>query len=165
MQIPDHLDKKIEEIISHYPVKRSASLPLLHLFQEEFGYITDEIIQTIAERLELEPINIFELVTFYPMIRQNSAGKIQIRVCRTLPCAMAGSYKLREHFCKLAGIDPEAEPPHGEDFLVSPDGKFSVEFVECLASCGTAPVCMINDDFYENVADEPAARKLLKKYD
>lgn len=162
MQLPKELIARIDEVISHYPQKRSASLPLLHLVQEQFGYVSQEAIEWIADKLELQPINILELVTFYPMLRQEPAGKIQIRVCRTLSCAMGGGYELREQFCKLAGIDPEAG--HG-GCLVSKDGKYSVEFVECLASCGTAPVCMINDDFYENVRDEKTAGELLKKYD
>src|SRR5207237_1298779 len=79
--------------IAQYPPerKRSAVLPLLHLWQERFGFISDEGINWIADKLELQPINILELVTFYPMLRQKSAGKTHIRVCRTLSCAMAGS--------------------------------------------------------------------------
>jgi NADH-quinone oxidoreductase subunit E len=169
MEIPADLEKKVEEAISHYPVsKRSASLPLLHLFQEHFGYISEEAITWIAARLELEPIHILELVTFYPMFRREPAGKHHIRVCRTLSCAMAGSYELKAALCKAAGIDLEAhahEAHHGAGphILTSPDGKFSVEFVECLASCGSAPVCMVNDDFYENV-DGAAAERILKNY-
>src|SRR5438067_2137979 len=94
MTIPPDFEAQIDEVITHYPVsKRSASLPLLHLFQEKFGYISDEAIKWIAQKLGLEPINILELVTFYPMFRQKPAGRTHIRVCRTLSCAMAGSYE------------------------------------------------------------------------
>src|SRR6478672_9586469 len=97
MTIPKELLARIDEAISHYPVwKRSASMPLLHLWQEQFGFISNEAIAWIAEKLELQPINILELVTFYPMFRRTPAGKKHIRVCRTLSCAMAGSYDLRE---------------------------------------------------------------------
>src|SRR5919202_4729454 len=94
--VPAELERKMDEAISHYPAdhKRSASMPLLHLWQEHFGHISDEGIQWIAQKLELEPINILELVTFYPMYRQEAAGKKHIRICRTLSCAMAGSYQL-----------------------------------------------------------------------
>src|SRR5437899_12816871 len=97
LEIPADLLATIDEAISHYPVsKRSASLPLLHLWQEHFGYISDDGVRWIAEKLELQPINILELVTFYPMFRRSPAGSKHIRVCRTLSCSMAGSYQLRE---------------------------------------------------------------------
>jgi NADH-quinone oxidoreductase subunit E len=163
MEISSELESQIDEVITHYPAsKRSASLPLLHLIQEHLGYITDEAIIWVAQKLELEPINILELVTFYPMFRQEPYGKHHIRVCRTLSCAMAGSYSLLKTFCRHANIDPE-QHEHGSHVLKSPDGKYSLEFVECLASCGTGPVCMINDDFYEAVSEEEAPR-LLQKY-
>jgi len=169
MQIPPDLLSKIDEAISHYPVsKRSASLPLLHLFQEHFGYISEEAIVWIAEKLELQPINILELVTFYPMFRRKPAGKHHIRVCRTLACAMAGGYELKEKFCKATGIECHGHGHsgghgHGDPVSISKDGKWSIEFVECLASCGTGPVCMVNDDFYEAVADEEIPQ-ILSKY-
>lgn len=165
MQIPNDLLSKIDEAISHYPVsKRSASLPLLHLFQEHFGFISDESITWIAAKLELEPISILELVTFYPMFRRKPAGKHHIRVCRTLSCAMAGGYELKEKLSKATGIHCHGSHGHGDHINVSEDGKFSIEFVECLASCGTGPVCMVNDDFYEAVADAEIPQ-ILSKYE
>ena len=154
MEIPTTLLAKIDEAISHYPVsKRSASLPLLHLFQEHFGFISDEAIVWIAVKLELQPINILELVTFYPMFRRKPAGRHHVRVCRTLSCAMAGAYELKEKICKTTGMPCHGSGhEHGDPITVSSDGKFSVEFVECLASCGTGPVLMVDDDFYEGVA-------------
>ena len=134
-------------------------MPLLHLWQEHFGFISDEGVKWIAEKLELEPINILELVTFYPMLRQKAAGKTHIRVCRTLSCAMAGSYPLMENLRATAGI-PRGHNGAHDPVLVSKDGKLSIEFVECLASCGTAPVCMVNDDLHENVDPESAAQLL-----
>jgi NADH-quinone oxidoreductase subunit E len=159
--LPNGFEAQADELISHYPVsKRSASLPLLHLWQETFGYISPAGIDWIAAKLALQPINILELVTFYPMFRQHPAGKIQIKVCRTLSCAMAGSYELCDYFRKKCNVtEPDA---HG--LATSADGKYSVEFVECIASCGTAPVIMINDDFHENVTQSRAA-ELLSKYD
>ena len=156
-RVPPELEAEIDEIISHYPVKRSASLMLLHALQEKFGYISKEAIEWTAKKLELQPINVYELVTFYPMFRQTPVGKHHFKVCRTLSCALGGAYELREHLCKKFGLDPSA---HG--LQTSKDGKFTVEFVECLASCGTAPVMMCNEDFYEGVshhkADEIVAR-------
>lgn len=165
-QIPGNLLEEIEETITHYPVsKRSASLPLLHLWQNHFGFIDESGVEWIAAKLDLQPINILELVTFYPWFRQEPAGRTVIRVCRTLSCALAGSYELREKFCDATGVDVHAHS-HGFGAAppTSPDGKFSVEFVECLASCGSAPVCLINDELHENVttADVPA---IVSSYD
>ena len=163
MEIPAELESRIDEVIGHYPVsKRSATLPLLHLFQEYFGLIEDQAIEWIARKLELEPINVLELVTFYPMFRREPLGKHHIRVCRTLSCAMAGGYQLLDAFCKHANIVRE-HSGHGDHLLKSADGKYSIEFVECLASCGFGPVCMIDDDFFEAVAQEEVPQ-LLERY-
>jgi NADH-quinone oxidoreductase subunit E len=163
MEIPAELESRIDEVITHYPVsKRSATLPLLHLFQEHFGSIEDQAIEWIARKLELEPINVLELVTFYPMFRREPLGKHHIRVCRTLSCAMVGGYQLLDTFCKQANIVREHNG-HGDHLLKSADGKYSIEFVECLASCGFGPVCMIDDDFFEAVAQEEVPQ-LLEKY-
>jgi len=127
-------------------------MPLLHLWQEHFGFISDEAVLWIAKKLGLQPINILELVTFYPMFRQKPAGKTHIRVCRTLSCAMAGGFELMENLCAALEIQ---RPPDGDGIhdpiAVSADGNYSVEFVECLASCGTAPVCMIGEQLYEQL--------------
>ena len=184
MTIPTELLAKIDEAISHYPVsKRSASLPLLHLWQEHFGFISDEATLWIAQKLDLQPINILELVTFYPMFRRVPAGKRHVRVCRTLSCSMAGSYELRDAISKAAGIDIKKwqadfyghsngetshapgdhvhNPGHGNPVAVSADGQYSIEFVECLASCGSAPVVMVDDLFKDNVQIQDA-KSLLK---
>lgn len=162
-QIPAELLAKIDEAVTHYPVsKRSASLPLLHLWQNHFGFVDESGVEWIAKRLDLESINILELVTFYPWFRQQKAGRVSVRVCRTLSCALAGGYEVRDAFCKAAGIDPKA-PMHGHTPPVSPDGKFSVEFVECLASCGSAPVALVNDDLHEDITTEGTAA-ILSQY-
>ncbi|HEV8541562.1 MAG TPA: NAD(P)H-dependent oxidoreductase subunit E [Verrucomicrobiae bacterium] len=148
---PAQLEDEIDELISHYPVKRSASLMLLHAVQEHFGCISKEAMEWIAAKLELQPINIYELVTFYPMFRQEPIGKHHLKVCRTLSCALGGSYKLHAHLCEKLGLDS-----HGHGPQTTRDGKFTVEFVECLASCGTAPVMMCNEEFHEGVSDAKA---------
>ena len=101
MKIPPELERKMDAAIGHYPAdrKRSAALPLLHLWQEHFGFINDDAGYAISAKLDLQPINILELVTFYPMLRQQPTGKTHIRVCRTLSCGMAGSYRVMENIC------------------------------------------------------------------
>ena len=134
--------RQIDEVITHYPVKRSALLPLLHLIQEDTGWISTDAIEWIAVKLELQPINVYEVVTFYPMFRQKPIGRRHIKVCRTLSCALTGGYKVCDQFQQEFGCHT------GE---VSADGEVTIDFVECLASCGTGPVVMIDDDLHEKV--------------
>jgi NADH-quinone oxidoreductase subunit E len=145
--------QKIDEVITHYPVKRSAALPLLHLVQEEQGCVSTEAIEWIAAKLDLQPINIYELVTFYPMFRQKPVGRRHIKVCRTLSCALVGGAQVAEEFSRQFAGDPEATPE---------DEGVTVEFVECLASCGSGPVVMIDEELHERV-DVARARELCEQ--
>ena len=133
---------RIDEVITHYPVKRSAVLPLLHLVQEEQGYISAKAVEWIAAKLELQPINVQEVATFYPMFRHHPVGRRHVRMCRTLSCALNGGYKI------CAQLEQELGCKAGHS---SPDGEVFLEFVECLASCGTGPVVLIDDDLHEKV--------------
>ena len=143
----------IDEVMTHYPVKRSAILMVLHAIQEDVGYLPPETVEWVAAKLELVPINVYEVITFYPMFRQKPIGRRHIKVCRTLSCALRGGYKTCETF------EQEFSTHRGE---VSPDGEVTIEFVECLASCGTAPAVMIDDDLHENV-DCARARQLAEQ--
>jgi NADH-quinone oxidoreductase subunit E len=157
LDLPLQLEGVIDELITHYPQKRSASLMVLHALQEHFGWLSKEAIEWTAHKLDLQPINVYELVTFYPMFRQEPVGIYVLKVCRTLSCALGGSKQLHEHFCTRLGLDA-----HKHGLQTTKDGKFSVEFVECLASCGTAPVIMCNEDFYEGVSNAEADEILAK---
>ena len=145
MQLSKETLDKIDARVEKYPVKRSAALPLLHLIQEEKGYVPEEAIEWIAKRLELEPINIYEIVTFYPMLKRSPMGRKYVRVCRTLSCALRGGYQVCKTLQEQLGCKLDE---------TSANGEFSIEFVECLASCGTAPVVMVNDQHHENMDDE-----------
>jgi NADH-quinone oxidoreductase subunit E len=150
--VPAALQAEIDDLITHYPNhKRSASLMLLHAIQEHFGYISRQAVEWVAAKLELQPINVYELVTFYPMFHAKPVGRYHLKVCRTLSCALGGAYELHEHFCRKLGLDPHAHGPQ-----TTKDGKFTVEFVECLAGCGSAPVMMCNDAFHEGVSAKRA---------
>ena len=155
--VPANLEAQLDELVTHYPQKRSASLMLLHALQEHFGYLSRDAIEWTARKLGLQPINIYELVTFYPMFRQEPLGKTHIKVCRTLSCALAGSGELRTHFCTKLGLDPHKHAPQ-----TTPDGKFTVEFVECLADCGNAPVVLLNEDLLPKVTVAQADDILAK---
>ena len=155
--VPIQLESEIDELITHYPVKRSASLMVLHALQDHLGWLSQQAIEWTASKLGLQPINVYELVTFYPMFRQQPVGKYQIKVCRTLSCALGGSYALHKHFCEKLGLDAQAHRPQ-----TTKDGTFTVEFVECLAGCGTAPVMMCNDDIFEGISQAKADEIVAK---
>ncbi|MCS7091543.1 MAG: NAD(P)H-dependent oxidoreductase subunit E [Verrucomicrobiota bacterium] len=147
--VPQSLEAEIDALVARYPVKRSASLMVLHALQRHFGWLSQQAIEWTAQKLGLQPIHIYELVTFYPMFRQEPVGRWQIKVCRTLSCWLAGSHELHRRLCERLGLDPHRQGPQ-----TTADGRFTVEFVECLACCHTAPVVMINDDLWERVSLE-----------
>jgi NADH-quinone oxidoreductase subunit E len=155
--VPKELESELDEVAAHYPQKRSASLMFLHAIQEHFGCVTPEAMEWTAKKLGLEPINIYELVTFYPMFRQEPGGRHQIKICRTLSCALGGSHELRDYICKKLGLDANEHGPQ-----TTQDGKFTVEFVECLAGCGAAPVVMVNEEFHEGVTKEKADQLIAR---
>jgi NADH-quinone oxidoreductase subunit E len=137
--------KRIDEVITHYPQKRSAVMMLLHMIQEHAGHISKEAIEWVAAKLEIQPIHVYEVVTFYPMYRMEPVGKYHIKVCRTLSCALGGGKELCQNLQKKLGVGLRE---------TTKDGKFTIEEVECLAGCGTAPVMMVNDEFHEAVTPE-----------
>jgi NADH-quinone oxidoreductase subunit E len=155
--VPAPLEAEIDALISHYPQKRSASLMVLHALQDHFGFLSRPALEWTAHKLELQPINIYELVTFYPMFHQQPIGQFHLKICRTLSCALGGAYDLHRYFCDRLGLDRHKHGPQ-----TTKDGRVTVEFVECLASCGTAPVIMCNDEFHEGVT-QPQADAILRK--
>lgn len=143
---------KIQEIIPNYPQPRAALLPALHLAQAEAGWITPTAVREIAGLLSLLPIQVQEVVSFYPMFQSRPVGRCHIQVCTNIACALGGARKLVKHACKKLGVAP------GE---VTSDGKFSVSEVECLGSCGTAPVVQVNNLRYVERATEADIDRLL----
>ncbi len=137
-------EKRAAEIIPLYPQSRSAVMPLLYIAQEEFGLITQEGIEWVASKINLPPVQVWEIATFYTMYYKKPVGRYHFQVCRTLPCALRGAKLVSEYLHKKLGLLP------GE---VSKDGMWSFEEVECLGSCGTAPMCQINDVFFENLTE------------
>ncbi|MDD2710893.1 MAG: NAD(P)H-dependent oxidoreductase subunit E [Verrucomicrobiae bacterium] len=143
---PCTLDDKVEEILRRYPAsKRSAAMPVLHLIQENCGHIPADALEWAAGKLDMQPVQLMELVTFYPMYRQRPAGRYHIKVCRTLSCTLNGGKSLLDHLLRRLGV--------GLDETTS-DGRFSVSQVECLASCHVSPCLMINDELHEGMTQE-----------
>jgi len=135
------------QILARYPEKRSATLPLLHLVNERCGFVNNAAIAWVAEKTQTPPVDVLATLTFYPMFRNAPAGRRQVRVCRTLPCALCGSEETMRALENTLGVKC------GE---TSADGAVSLEFVECLASCGTGPVVQVDDTLWENVAPDKA---------
>jgi NADH-quinone oxidoreductase subunit E len=137
---------KFDEIVSRYPAgkQKSALLPLLHLVQAEFGWTSVPAMDKVAEYLNIEPIEVYEVASFYSMYFLQPKGKYVLEVCRTGPCCLVGAEKIMDHIENKLGVK------EGE---VTADGLFSWRGVECLAACGYAPVLQIGPEytFYENL--------------
>ncbi len=142
---------EIADILSRYPVRRSALLPLLNLAQREEGHVSEAAMKEIAGILNLTPPQVYETVTFYTMLSLKPLGKFHIQVCKSLMCALVGSDTLLGWLHAKLGIKP------GE---TTPDRLFTLSTVECLAACGAGPVMQINDDYYENLTAEKVDRIL-----
>jgi NADH-quinone oxidoreductase subunit E len=143
--------KKFEKTVGRYPKKEAAMLPVLYLAQEEFGYLSPEAIEYVARLMGQSPAQVTGVVSFYTMLNMKPIGRYHIQVCRTLPCALRGAEKLTSLIKKALGI---------EVGQTTEDGRFTLSEVECLASCGTAPMMQINDDYYENLTEEKTAEIL-----
>jgi NADH-quinone oxidoreductase subunit E len=136
--------KKFEETVNRYPKKEAAMLPVLYLAQQEFGYLGEEAIAYVAKILEQPPARVHGVVSFYTMLNMKPIGRHHIQVCRTLPCALRGAEKITGFLKQKLGI---------ELGQTTADRRFTLSEVECLASCGTAPMMQINDDYYENLTE------------
>ena len=146
---PD-LEKKFQWLLTRYPIKDAVLLPLLHLVQDDAGWLTPSSIEYVASRLDLSPARVREVASFYSMFRLNKKGQYVIQVCHNISCYLAGSDGIIEHVKKRLGISENQ---------TTPDGKFTIERVECLASCGTAPVLQVNGwDYHEELTIEKVDR-------
>jgi len=148
------VEAEIDGHQAKYPVKRSAILPLMFIVQRERGYLDPPGVAYLANRLGLRITDIWEVATFYSMLHTEPVGKYHIQICKTLSCKIMGEPGITEHVCKRLGIKP------GE---TTADGKFTVSLVECLGSCGTAPMFQIGFDYHENLTVDKVD-KILDRY-
>jgi NADH-quinone oxidoreductase subunit E len=137
--------KEFQATVARYPKKEAAMLPVLYLAQREFGHLGPEAIDYVAKLMDQAPARVHGVVSFYTMYNMAPIGRHHIQVCRTLPCALRGAEEVTEFLKKKLGI---------ECGQTTPDGRFTLSEVECLASCGTAPMMQVNDDYYENLTAE-----------
>lgn len=146
----------VNKIIKRYPEGRqkSALLPVLHIAQSENqGWLSSATMDYVAGLLNIQPIEVYEVATFYSMLNLQPVGNCVIEVCQTGPCWLNGAEELLAHFEKKLGIK------NGE---TTADGKFTLKTVECLAACGNAPVIQVGTEYHENVTHEKADALLEK---
>lgn len=145
-------ERQLETILSRYPNKMAACIPVLHLCQEaNDNWVSEDVVAYVAEKLQLSTAHVEGVVTFYSLFNQARPGKHQVWVCRTLSCALRGADRLLAHCEKRLGC-------HAGQ--TSADGRVTLRTAECLASCGTAPVVQVDKQYYENLTLEEMDRIL-----
>ena len=136
------LAARFDHLVTIYPLKRSALVPMLLYAQDEVGYVSDAVVTEIAERLDLLELDVRNVLSYYSMLRTTPAGKYNVQVCTNISCMLRGGYEILDHCKHQLGIG------HKE---VTRDGVFSLEEVECIGACCWAPAIQINYDFHENL--------------
>ncbi|PKW28682.1 complex I 24 kDa subunit family protein [Flavobacterium lindanitolerans] len=148
INITEALMERINELLSHYPAdkKKSALLPVLHDVQDAHdNWLSVELMDKVAEILEIKPIEVYEVVSFYTMFNQRPVGKYMFEFCQTSPCCLRGVENLMDYTCDKLGVKV-GEP--------TADGMFEVRGVECLGACGYAPMMQLGDFFQENLTKD-----------
>jgi NADH-quinone oxidoreductase subunit E len=145
VEFPPEARARFEHILTRYPNREAALLPTLHLAQELWGWISPEVVVYVGQLLDLAPSKVFGVVSFYNMYNQKPVGKYHLQVCTNLSCMIRNGYDIYEHLQDKLSVKP------GE---ITADGRFTVTEVECLGSCGTAPVVQVNNDYHENMSVE-----------
>ncbi len=134
------LAARFDRLVTLYPVKRSALIPMLLYAQDEVGYVSDEVVAELARRLDLLELDVRNVLSYYSMLRTKPAGKYNVQVCTNISCMLRGGYELLDHCKQKLGIQHKG---------VTPDGLFSLEEVECIGACCWAPAVQVNYDFHE----------------
>jgi NADH-quinone oxidoreductase subunit E len=139
------LAARFDRLVTIYPVRRSALIPMLLYAQDEVGYISDAVVSEIAERIGIKDHDVRSVLSYYSMLRTKPAGKYNVQVCTNISCMLRDGYGIMEHCKKRLGIGHKG---------VTPDGLFSLEEVECIGACCWAPAIQVNYDFYDNLTTE-----------
>jgi NADH-quinone oxidoreductase E subunit len=142
IEFSEEAKKKYERILKRYPEKRAAMLPVLGLAQREFGWISDEVAEYVGGLMGYPPSDVLSVASFYTLLRMEPVGKYHMEVCRNVSCWLMGANACMDELKKRLGVEAEE---------ITPDGKFSWNFTECLASCGTAPAMQVGDRYFENL--------------
>ena len=139
------LKEKFDRVIARYPLKRSAIVPLLLFAQDEVGCVSDEVIEEVARRVGVRPIEVIEDISYYSMLHRRPIGKYNFQVCTNICCMLRGGEEILDHCAKKLGIGHKQ---------TTPDGIFSLEEVECLGACCGAPAMQVNYEYYENLTPQ-----------
>lgn len=152
MGLSDALREEIEELTTHYPERQAALIPALHRCQEENGgWLSPDVLEALSEQLGLEPVEVFGVASFYPMFHLRPVGKHVVGICRNISCDLRGAEDVIAQVCRLTGARPGG---------TSPDGKFTVELVECQGACTAAPMLDLDGTYHENLDSEKVERIL-----
>ncbi len=155
VQFSEDSKARFEQILTRYPNKRAAIMPTLWLAQGEFGYLSSDVLMYVAGLLELTPAFVGSVASFYTMYYKKPMGAYHVQVCTNLSCSLGGSAEIATCLKERLGIG------FGE---TTQDGKFSLDEVECLGSCGTAPMMQLNDDYWENLTPEKTLEIIERLY-
>jgi NADH-quinone oxidoreductase subunit E len=155
MIIDQHISQRIDELRPQFPTQQALLLPLLHEIQEKEGWISKEAIKEAASFLQLPVARVEEVVSFYTMYNRKPVGKQHVQICTNIACYLRGADHLLECLEKRLGI---------HEGQTTPDGRYTLTAVECLAACGTAPVVQVNKDYHENL-DERSLNQLMDRLD
>ena len=143
MALPEPLRRELDELVTHYPERRAALIPALHRCQEELGgWISPETMEDCAEFFELEPVEVYGVVSFYPMFRLRPPGEHVIGICRNISCDLRGAQDIVAKVCELTGGTPGG---------TSPDGRFTIELLECQGACCNAPMLDLDGVYHEDL--------------
>jgi NADH-quinone oxidoreductase subunit E len=145
---------RFDRLVTLYPMRRSALVPMLLYAQDEVGYISDAVVAEVAERIGIRENDVHSVLSYYSMLRTKPAGKYNVQVCTNISCMVRNGYGILEHCKKRLGIDHKQ---------VTPDGLFSLEEVECIGACSWAPAIQVNYDFYDELTPEKMD-KILDDY-
>ena len=144
---------EIAAIAARFPDRMAATLPALHIAQREFGFVSLAAMKAVAKALNLPEGHVFGVATFYTMYQKKPVGQYHFQVCTNISCALNGAAGLLEKICARLGVEAGGAP--------STDGRWSVEEVECLAGCGTAPCVQVNHDVYDEFVDEKKLEEMI----
>jgi NADH-quinone oxidoreductase subunit E len=154
MKFSDEFETRFTEMVPHYPTKRSALVPTLLYAQDEVGFLSDEIITELANRLDLTELEVRNVISYYSMLTTKPRGKFNVQVCTNISCLVRGGEQILDHCKKKLGVGNKG---------TTPDGLFSLEEVECIGACSWAPAAQVNYDYHENLTVEKVD-KLLEDY-
>jgi NADH-quinone oxidoreductase subunit E len=145
VKFSEEFEKRLAEMVPHYPTKRSALVPTLLYAQDEIGFLSDEVIAELAGRLDVTELEVRNVISYYSMLTTKPRGKFNVQVCTNISCLVRGGEEILHHCAKKLGVG---------DRGTTPDGLFTLEEVECIGACSWAPAAQVNYDFHENLTTE-----------